>query len=298
MKLQEYTFLKDKNHYFQTGDSKIDDIKSFNYIYNHFKQQSDETLYRGVNEAKYMLYNSAQRHYLQNDIFAKGINYKDFILNIIHECKTWNNGAIASLCKTILIDEDNYLAYLSLLQHSGKPSPCLDFSSSPLTSLFFAFYNSQIDGTEEIDNYVSLYMINKSSKWFFIKLHNTMLNALKMRNTFKNENNKVSVNNHIPFEVLFSLGDEIMLEITDENSYKTINNFKILNQSGKLIFSTSSNTSVEVLSKKRIEKVDRVYSEIKCLNFNKSLQKYVLKRLNEDGINEKTIFNNTDLNYR
>lgn len=87
-----------------------------------------------------------------------------------------------------------------------------------------------------------------------------------------------------------------MLDITEDDPYKTINNFNILNQSGQLIFSTSPNTSLEVLSKRRIEKVNKDYNEIKCLNFNKGLHKYALKRLNEDGINEKTMFNHTGLN--
>lgn len=64
MKLQEHTSLTSKNHYFQTGDSKIDDTKSFDYIYKFLKQQSDGTFYVSL----YMINKKNQSGFLLNYI--------------------------------------------------------------------------------------------------------------------------------------------------------------------------------------------------------------------------------------
>ena len=55
-----------------------------------------------------------------------------------------------------------------MLQHFGSPSPMLDFSNNVLKGLFFAVDNMPTwtdKGTNNLDDYVSLYYIRKDIDW-------------------------------------------------------------------------------------------------------------------------------------
>nr|GFA12373.1 hypothetical protein [Tanacetum cinerariifolium] len=62
------------------------------------KQYSDfSEKNRGIDEAKYMLYNSSQRHYINSELFMQAEpdddagHYDRFVGGLIDECKQWNN---------------------------------------------------------------------------------------------------------------------------------------------------------------------------------------------------------------
>ncbi len=112
-------------------------------------------VFRGVNEAKYKLFNSAQRKWQNWDLSKIGIPYKDRINCLLFSCY---NSLLPRYYKRLGISVNDWL-YLSFLQHYNAPSPFLDFSKDFKAALFFACYNVQSYGTteNELDNYMSIY---------------------------------------------------------------------------------------------------------------------------------------------
>lgn len=290
MELTTYQTLAEKDLYFQTGSVLVDDETSFNFIWDHVRSiDYGKFIYRGVNEARYKLYNSAQRDFLSNDYHNVFTSYKHYILNLISTCKNWENGRIPQLLKSVGIDEDNYLSYLSALQHSGLPSPLLDFSYDPLVALFFSFYHSSHSGAKVIDQYVSLYLIDVGSSIYFIDFDRMALNAIALRNIVNNEQNELSLDNHIPFNLLFEVPN-LLIDVTKNNSFKTINTMNIIYQNGVLLFTSKPDLPLEDISVQRFEKTNTDWREIKCFNFNKSLKNYALSRLEQEGYTYRSLF--------
>ena len=55
---------------------------------------------------------------------------------------------------------------MALLQHYRQPSPLIDFTYNPLTTLFFAFDGMTPANNGTIDDYVSIYRINYEQPCF------------------------------------------------------------------------------------------------------------------------------------
>ena len=150
MKLEEYKKLEDKKEFFKFGDSQYDTCTDdiFKKI-QEFEKLGESFIYRGITEAKYKLYNSAQRLYINQELHRQvhpdsiAVHYKEFIENLIENCKSWNNGVVKNLLKSSGIDENNAIAYLSYMQHFGVPSPFLDYTYNPYIALFFAIDKSE-----------------------------------------------------------------------------------------------------------------------------------------------------------
>jgi len=293
MSLPEYTSLHEKNSYFQTGGSVIDRPVDFDKIIPELKRFSENKfVFRGVNEAKYKMYNSGQRKFLQLGLGNKFASYKEFIYSEMDqfklENKNWENEYVLTG-----INSDNHLALLSLMQHSNYPSPCIDFTTNPLVSLYFAFKGSDFrkETTNALDNYVSIYFM--CTEHFFIPFHNfgdSIREALLQRNTYKQENHNLNLNNYKAFEAMFLVDIPMLFDITLDSEYATLNNKNILLQNGLLLLNPNGSNSLE-------ETVQFIFSSykgkpwlpIKCFNFNKALKEHVIQLLELNGINKKNI---------
>ena len=122
--------------------------------------------YRGVCEARYKQYTSAQRYWTQNYLIREHsgasnyCNFIDYLIKLVD-----NNIKIQNVLKQHKIPVNDFLL-LALLQHYGKPSPLLDLSRDVYTSLFFAFdgYKDKAkDDKNELSDYVSLYVIKNNT---------------------------------------------------------------------------------------------------------------------------------------
>ena len=119
-------------------------------------------IFRGVKEAKYKLYTSAQREWIKGDLSKKlgEDGFADFVDRVLYQLK--KDTRLRNYLKTRgIIQNDMFL--LSLLQHYGAPTPLLDFTYDREVALFFATREdekSQSDETREtteIDEYFSIY---------------------------------------------------------------------------------------------------------------------------------------------
>lgn len=154
--LPEYSSLDEKSQFFAQPNSNypwvIETEAEFDSLYNILcdeynnciKTGGEYLLFRGVCEAKYKTFTSAQRSWLTNewkDTTPKG--FLDYITSLLDAIK--QNQNFKDFYKSLNV-VPNDLLYLSLLQHYGAPSPMLDFTHSLDMGLFF-----MIDGTTDID---------------------------------------------------------------------------------------------------------------------------------------------------
>lgn len=167
MKLEEFESLDKKQEFFEkTRYDLCDKEADFDKWYDEMKNKSD-FVFRGIYEAKFRLYTTGQREWLENNLQEK-IKYRDFISGILDETK--NNRFLENYISTFGIVA-NDLFYMSYLQHYGAPTPLLDFSYSLNTSLFFALEklnNPFFSCTNSINKYFSVYYVelNDSINFF------------------------------------------------------------------------------------------------------------------------------------
>mgnify|MGYP005866414859 CR=1 FL=1 len=165
MKLEEYSRIEEKKEFFINGGSKVNhNIDKIFKLIRKYKEKGDSFIFRGCSEAKYRLYNSAQRLYINQELHKQvpsdtiSEHYKNFIAELINNCKNWNNGVVKRLLENAGIDENNSLAYLSYMQHYGVPTPFLDYTYNPYVALYMAINNLNYTPSDnEIDNYFSFY---------------------------------------------------------------------------------------------------------------------------------------------
>ena len=179
-KLEAFESLDVKKNSFRAHDHFIIDTKNdfdlwFNNIIAIKAEERTNFIFRGMKEAKHKLYTSGQRQWLENDMTEwAGMTYLNFIYELVNHAR--NHPLLEKV-----FDVYNYSAtqrefpILSILQHYGGPTPLMDWTYNINVALFFATENlSGGHGTNSIDNYFSIYFINKSH------YKNELLNLLEI----------------------------------------------------------------------------------------------------------------------
>jgi len=171
-RLSEYATLAEKDAFFEEGSITINTKEEIDIQLEKLAYYNDqEYIFRGCSEAKFKLYTSAQRYWIEKELRKQGVYYHTFVKRLIKNCKEWNNRTIFAFFNKNGINTNNSLAYLSYMQHYSVPTPLLDFTDSPYIGLFFALENARTYSSDrEIDNYCSLYVIDRRSTYF----HSTM----------------------------------------------------------------------------------------------------------------------------
>ena len=137
--------------------------------------------FRGVSQAKYKIFSSAQRYWLENDLKTKGVSFVDFVENLLTHVK--RNQILQDYYYALRVHA-NDLLYMSLLQHYGQCSPLIDISYDVKTALFFAMnYIKEEEHKSELDDYCSLYVFNTYANQYWanldVILQNGQENAIK-----------------------------------------------------------------------------------------------------------------------
>jgi hypothetical protein len=288
-KLQEYKDISDKKKYFQNGDIKV--VINVDGIFDELDKlhKNGDFIFRGLSEAKYKLYNSSQRYYINNELFrqvkAEEIpgHYDQFIDSLIEECKKWNNSTVKNLLKASSIDEENSLAYLSYMQHFGVPTPFLDFTFNPYMALFFAIDNvNYIPSDTEIGNYFSIYYTYQNATIFEGWKH---VFDTKGQNLEKGK---------IPYAEVNKNSMHILLP--DTESYRILNNTNIINQQGLFFYNSDPFKPLEESYLEFSDMMKKYFGEAKfkemlmletfanCFNIHKSLIPYIKEKLKAKGI--------------
>lgn len=149
-------------------DNKIiNDFDEFKREYHALTKSGREYVFRGVSDASFKMYSSAQRYWLKNgkELIETGhvnnyISYLQILVEQSHKCKSVNK----YISKYGI--HYNEMWMLALMQHYSVPSIMLDFSYDINSGLFFMCDGAtKPKGDDSLGDYVSLYFIDKSADW-------------------------------------------------------------------------------------------------------------------------------------
>ncbi|HLN22249.1 MAG TPA: FRG domain-containing protein [Bacteroidales bacterium] len=292
-----FNTIEEKEEYYISGSSRIDDFENLvESVEKIHQKNSERALFRGQPDAKFMLYSSLQRLWIDKHLEKHYDSYRQLIDNLIQTCKEWNFGLVSKYLKNAGWEE-NEMSILSIMQHYGVPTPLLDFTYDINKSLFFATENIDFAPPEnEIDRYFSIYYIFKNNSMLNIK--DGVTGDLLSYGEDKNVIGKEDLDTTMKYDI-------IMIDNNDE-AYRIQNNLNILNQEGAFIFNSSPSDPVEIHYHKWMKLFNRILEHkgeknVKpgkvggCLNINKKLAVRIKDYLRDKGIDRYSMF--PDLNH-
>ena len=310
--LPEYSSLDEKSQFFAQPNSNypwvIETEAEFDSLYNILcdeynnciKTGGEYLLFRGVCEAKYKTFTSAQRSWLTNewkDTTPKG--FLDYITSLLDAIK--QNQNFKDFYKSLNV-VPNDLLYLSLLQHYGASSPMLDFTHSLDMGLFF-----MIDGTTDIDTnsptinqYFSLQLLDtRAYKCHIVQLSEMLASGISNAKEQVEQYESLHPNATIDKSLIENIdkmvkwhnpsnpGGDIktlnigILDYVNHNIVTDLKgnmlkwtNIRIVAQRGVLLLYTDIDKSLEEFFSTELKA-----PALRCFNIHKRLKDYILKRI-------------------
>lgn len=191
MKIPEYISLEEKGYDLNvtTPIQRFDnyqcivDVDSFDKWYRTHKGTSN-IFFRGVKEAKYKNFTSAQRLYYKNDYLSVGPY--DLVKAHIEEMRKVRNGILPAYCESMNMPCTDLFLLSCSQHHKNGISPLLDFTSNLNTALFFMCNDAQtpiggsgVNHSMDINNFVSLYTTNPLNGYVSLQsLCNALIKAI------------------------------------------------------------------------------------------------------------------------
>lgn len=294
-KLKEFESLEEKRGYFSKSDFYNIDSKNkfdewFEAIVNMKEEARTNFIFRGMKEAKHKLYTSAQRIWIQNDMDSwSGRSYMEFIDSFVQSAK--RHPLINKVFDTYrYTDSQREFPILSILQHYGAPTPLMDWSYNINVALFFATETiNGGHGNGYIDNYFSIYVINKAqyiNEFISLRDFDELLTSNIM--SFRDWGDDTHPNSNGIFYISdFDTGNSAgvtplsKIAINRSKSLTSIYNQNIIPQEGLFIFNPFATKPIdEVFNvKEHSEGSNLVLSPFNCFNIKKDLADYVRRRI-------------------
>lgn len=303
MPIHNFNTLQGKQNAFASVQ-RIENEQDLHQIVDQLNA-SPNFLFRGVCEAKFRMYSSSQRKWAWYDPIRYKIgrtDYHHFIRGLIDTVR--RDSDIMGYFNQYQIPVNDMLI-LAILQHYAVVSPLLDLTSDVYSALFFAvdgYGAASNDGS--LDDYVSLYYIDRSVDWMqatiqkihlhgainadsMLASHNGLVDTAQFRNNLENLTYE-SVKD-LPFIAVDGPG----VGITEVNmphlgfscSYH-IANPRLCSQSGLFILNNSEDKPLEEVMNNTTKR-----PLFHCLDINKALIPYIRDTiLTPRNINKDTLY--------
>lgn len=303
MKLPTYKSLEEKKKYFWPF-IQVDTIEAFEKeferlgtIENHlgelpnaeklYDAKRDLVVFRGMSEAKYKLYTSAQREWLTQDL--NKVLGKDGFVDFIESL-------LVNLRENRVLDDyfeaENFaksdLLYLSFLQHYGAPTPLLDFTCNKDVALFFATenYTRKYLVRGDIEDYFSIYVFPSDHvlvsyvDQFYNNADNVVSEGRPIRIDWKKKPD--SINGTVLSDIkefLFYIRNPLRAAEMKERGTQRLyswSNPNIIAQQGCFILNPLPNEPLEYLCYKNSNGWTKFHiPHMKCFDIHKSLAPYI-----------------------
>ena len=208
MKIPEYISLEEKGYDLNvtTPIQRFDnyqcivDANSFDKWY-HTHRGISNIFFRGVKEAKYKNFTSAQRLYYLNDYL--GVAPYDLVKEHIGEMRKVRNGILPAYCESMSMPCTDLFLLSCSQHHKNGISPLLDFTSDLNTALFFMCNEAQapiggsgVDHNLDINNFVSIYTTNSSNGYVSLQsLCNALIKVMIQEAAQQLSEKKIDVSN-------------------------------------------------------------------------------------------------------
>ena len=295
-----YKTFQEKNYKFKssTDFGRIDTIEEFDTWYKKIREPKlsedykQNNFFRGLTEAKYKLFNSAQRLWILNDLVQwKNKGYIDFFQQLV------NRAGDKLLFKKVfeyynLHPTQRDFPLLSILQHYGAPTPLMDWSYNIDVALYFGTENVEVSySSNDIDQYFSIYIIDKKKQK--PKELSNLLDWNKghfpQLNSFKDWENNV---NSIFYISDFENDKTPTKGFRDNRPITTYYNLNILPQEGLFMFSPFSYKPLEDCFNTDHYKDGNNLELLpfNCYNIRKDLAEYIRRKIEYNGIDNKFIY--------
>jgi hypothetical protein len=325
MIIETYKTLEEKSNFFDctTINSKEEFKKLANYWTDSKESPSLDTgsryIFRGLTEAKYKLFNSAQRYWMGQELYELGRSYPEFIQSLIDNAKTYQANLLVKYYDAF--GHPPYdLSILSFLQHYGAPTPLLDFTYRFDSAAFFAIDGLEHNPSIDIDNYCSIYSIDTTlTARIFPSILDHISSSLSQIDDILERNKDKKIDTTKVLENIRGLKYEafqglklfhIPGYIPNGYSFKlkgvphfnlvlNQHNLNIINQAGLFVFNSDALNPLEYLFTDQLE-IGKTFHipKIKCWNIHKSLQEYIFHYLTQNrpfAINREFMFPQEEL---
>lgn len=252
------------------------------------QEKSHRFIYRGVTNARYKIYSSAQRNFAEKEL-SNITTFDDLIAGTINQALNYQDGLLRKYLQGFNIPYD--IPVLSFLQHYGAPTPLIDWTYNSEIAVFFTTDGQKHNASNvDIDNYFSIYCIDKNacggdlmniSSW----LANTLGDISDIIEEHPEADATEVVNRYNQFSY-FTFRDLILFYVSDFERHANIpaitsqSNLNIINQQGLFIFNASENEPLESYFGTRRDPYSGL-PRIKCFDIHKSLFYYVLNEITE-----------------
>ncbi|WP_308991610.1 FRG domain-containing protein [Mariniflexile litorale] len=304
---KDFTEKRESFAYFEKY-TKIDTIEEFNNLYKLLQNQikdkvkidenkdlkiNSDFIFRGMGEAKYKLYNSAQRFWITNEVEQWWLprSYLEFINEFILKARDKKLFNKIFEYYNLKANQRDF-PILSILQHYGAPTPLMDFTYDLDVALFFATERATPTASNnEIDKYFSIYFIDKN-----FQKHNELNNLIdftygsfpRLSSFYDWEKNKNSIFYLSDFENKMQPKNSFR----DERPITTIYNQNIIPQQGLFIFNPFPNKPLEdCFNTNHNENGNNLkLKPFFCFDIKKDLGEYIRRSIKKKNIDKSYIY--------
>lgn len=276
------------------------------------KLSSDPNLiYRGLNNAAFRLYTSAQRHFIwQDDLYKRigGGEYHVFVRNAISIVR--NNAEVMDYFQHNNIPVNDFLI-LALLQHYMECSPLLDFAYSLESSLFFAQDgHSPAVGNGSLNDYISLYFTSNQIDWIQATIQSINKTGAANADRMVEETEKDPRYSVDTTDVIYKMQNltyedyidgihflpiagasigitDVVMKYVGKSWKYHITNPRLQNQNGLFIFNVSDHEPLV----EQVNNVTKFYKIFGCINIHKHLIPYITQKyLTPNGLTRDAVY--------